>query len=564
MEIPKQNRNMFNQLSHISSISKPLYHKYSTLELSPRITTKSVKNIINEIRITDVFKIILQDCAYQAKDLPIHLQSDMLNRKLLIEKMQKVIVKYNYAQSSFHYAIYLMDIIYQKGKSKLSLEEIAIGSLFLSIKFNEDFLPISSLKTLTNLFEPYLYYSNDHLRKIEIGCLKVMNYDISIVTPYIALELILLRGVVFSSDKTNYDSVKTLKSTIATESRKQLEHFIRKTFLYSKYNPFLLTISIVCLIREKTGLNHWNEMFAMLYNIQEKKIRDLITFLDEISIEQYTDRLRKRLKNYKRKEIKVNTSSNINKFAPISISHSNHQKSIESYYRKSQRSTSASLDDTPSARYNIRTKSQVLPTEAKPRQQKASSYKPQFTCSSLDNQECGDYYKKIMRNKRKAPKLSNTRPNIFEKTTFAFSRKNSVLIRSSMNIEKAFSLTTMNNNPNAKLNKNNGSLCSINTTSKKLNSNNDLSEKYHKITNKINQMLMKRIKKRMSDSQEKHSKTFTLKESINQSFKNLNSSSEYLVIKQKTKKIMPYANGYRLRKSTISKHKTKNKNDVVI
>ena len=97
-----------------------------------------------------------------------------------------------------------MDYIFIKQdniiKYHLKNEDIILGTLFLSIKFNEDYINIPSLKDISNYIFPINYYSIDKLKITEIKCLQILNYQIIYYTNYDYLILFFNLNVNYSQE----------------------------------------------------------------------------------------------------------------------------------------------------------------------------------------------------------------------------------------------------------------------------------------------------------------------------------------------------------------------------
>jgi hypothetical protein len=109
-------------------------------------------------------------------------------RKYYIKKINEFFNKFKFKISTFYIFIFLMDYIFIKKdnaiKYHLKNEDIILGTLFLSIKFNEDYINIPSLKEISNYIFPSNYFSIDKLKLIEIKCLQILNYEIIYYTNY--------------------------------------------------------------------------------------------------------------------------------------------------------------------------------------------------------------------------------------------------------------------------------------------------------------------------------------------------------------------------------------------
>lgn len=403
-----------NYLSPIEQKSLTHPHRANTQQSNYFFQLNITRVFQDEIPINPISKEMIKKCSIQIQCNNTQFKfiiKDIKDkdRAFLIKKISKVIEKFSYSQFSYYSAIQLMDIIRQKIKIKLSIEDIAIGSLIIAIKFNENYNDICSLKAVQSAFESKFYYSNDLLRELEMLCLKCIDHDLNIVSPFIALEHIISRNILFPSDNPK-ESFKQLTERLSNEARELLGKIVKKTYMYIKYDAFLLSLSIICFIRHKNDMPKWNEVFVSLYSISLKDIMDCYWFIEGIIPKANSNHSQNIVitsdyqpfrdnntndnnhPNSKYKQIKVNVSSSLNELRLVSPS--NYQKTIDSYNWKSQRSTSASLDETPLVtKYPIRSNyshhnfnHNSTKTKLPNKKQVNLLYKPikKFLCSNID------------------------------------------------------------------------------------------------------------------------------------------------------------------------------------
>ena len=171
-------------------LSKLYSHKISDL------TKFSNENIIqyhftNNIQYISLFKAMIKSSNKLYENIKKNNLSwnyRVKKRKYYIKKINEFFNKFKFKISTFYIFIFLMDYIFIKKdnaiKYHLKNEDIILGTLFHSIKFNEDYINIPSLKEISNYIFPSNYFSIDKLKLIEIKCLQILNYEIIYYTNY--------------------------------------------------------------------------------------------------------------------------------------------------------------------------------------------------------------------------------------------------------------------------------------------------------------------------------------------------------------------------------------------
>lgn len=279
----------------------------------------NVRNIfLNMIRLSK-----FQEFSNFYKQLSKKEKSKRLN---LLETIKYFIEKHKIKNSIFLNTIFLFDILIKKNNSNLDLQQLSLGALILSIKFNNE-----STYNLTNNNFKYFgetEYSSEELAEIELTCLLILNHKLNYIQPINFLELFFLNGIVFITDK-----ILTEDSTLVYScSLILLEELMKMNNAYMKFNPFNISCSIVALCRHKFNLEIWPDFLGIIFKI------NLYDF------EETLDFVRESFKNFQIKfEYYNNNSENLNKKKNVrnesfSPSHSNTnninnlEKSQEKYY----------------------------------------------------------------------------------------------------------------------------------------------------------------------------------------------------------------------------------------
>ena len=264
---------IYNPIKNISSINKRL------------------NSIKDEITFGTLFKKMINSTDINRNKF-VKLKKETLpnikNRKDIIEKIFKVITIYKYSLSTFYLSIVLLDEIFIRNKySKkyfISNEEIALGSLILAIKCNEQENNCSiSLSQINYFYSSSIKIPKGRLKLLEILCLKKLNYNIYKITPYDYLNIFIKIGIIFNNEiqeNTNLNVVY-LNSKISNFSYEILDNLMRNSNEYFQIKSYLISLGILLYAKEK--IMHCNniEMFIYAYNISEKELLKTKNYVKE-------------------------------------------------------------------------------------------------------------------------------------------------------------------------------------------------------------------------------------------------------------------------------------------
>ena len=159
--------------------------------------------------------------------------SQLQNRSEIIKKVAKLVNKLKFHQGTYFHIINLIDIIFyeeQKKNTFLRPEQIALGSVALCSKYFEKDSKVPNLRLIQNAFEPLVYYPIESLKKLEINCLKKINYNLHFYTCY---------------DYLNFFICQTKNESKAKKCYEILNQIMRSSANYMKYSNKLLAIAIL-------------------------------------------------------------------------------------------------------------------------------------------------------------------------------------------------------------------------------------------------------------------------------------------------------------------------------
>ena len=254
------------------------YH-FSRINSTKLISKNNVNKKINNEDSKAIFEKMLYKANKLYKNQYIFINialNDEQNEKRydIIISIKNFIINNNINLNILYYIIYLFDIlIIKNNKYKLfsALEKIGLGALILSIKFYHENCTNSVIKNKKyKLLYPNRYYSMEEVTKIELLCLKLINYDLTEPSSINFIELFLGDEIIFKSgvnNNNNYiqnnDGLNSLKYTILTN----LENIMIYSNEYINYNPFHLSCFVIEYSRNIFNLENWPEIVCSTYDL---------------------------------------------------------------------------------------------------------------------------------------------------------------------------------------------------------------------------------------------------------------------------------------------------------
>ena len=243
--------------------------------ISESIPIKPHQNIIsNDINLHKIFLVQKASSQNINKIFDIKYNNNMLNlnRRKILYKIKEFLYLYNIDYKIYYKTILLYDIILIENENKkfLSNDEIALGALVLSVKFNYIENKMISIKKFLNLYDNRIY-TLEHLIKIERICLYLAKYHLTYNSPMCFLEFFFINGIIFNTDFIKEDNVNKLYNKVEII----LEKIMEESNNYLKYNFFYLICSIVAYVRENFELEKWPTPLQKIFGI------DFINFKKE-------------------------------------------------------------------------------------------------------------------------------------------------------------------------------------------------------------------------------------------------------------------------------------------
>ena len=242
---------------------------------------KPIQNIIpKDISLHKIF--VIQKACSQKINKKFEFLSDIdinnasFSRKKILNKIKEFILRHHIDYKIYYKTIILYDILLIENKYKklLSNEEIALGALVLSVKFNYIENKMISMKKFLELYSDKKY-NLKHLIRIERICLFLSQYYLNFNTPMCFLEFFLINGIIFSNDNIKHDNY----NKIYYQLEKILEGIMEESNNYLKFNFFHLACAIVSYARENFDLKKWpltlKKIFGIEYITFEKEYNSL-------------------------------------------------------------------------------------------------------------------------------------------------------------------------------------------------------------------------------------------------------------------------------------------------
>ena len=275
-------------------------HTKSLVNNTKPYPIKPSKNVIpKDLNLQKIFSNMLktsQDFTnyYSFSIIDSNLENN--SRRKLFKKIREYFISNLIEYKIYYKTILLFDIItIENEKIKLldSIEEIAIGALILSIKFNYDENKMFSMKKLLKFYGENVFTLNK-IFDIERKALKIINYFLNYSTPMCFLEFFLLNGIIYNIDELNQSDYHR----IYTKIENVLEKLMEESNNYLKYNFFYLTCAVVSYTRQIFHLERWplslKKVFSVDFSIFEKEYNTFFALREKL------------------KEIKPNNKNNYN------------------------------------------------------------------------------------------------------------------------------------------------------------------------------------------------------------------------------------------------------------
>ena len=302
--------------------SKFTYHKYFRKNNNSQAKTfhykekyippypiKPYKYIIpKDLNLQKIFSTMLKLSIEQAKYYSFSsILIDNNYRKIILKQIREYFLYSHIDYKIYFKTILLFDIILvQNEKYKLlnSIEEITLGALILSIKFNYDENKMFSMKKFVLFYGEQIFNLNDII-EIERKALKTINYFLNFASPMCFLEFFMLNGIIYNIDYLNQNDYYKIYNQIEVV----LDKIMEDSNNYLKYNFFYLACSVVSYCRNIFNLEKWPLSLKNVFSIDFNEFQSVYKANFEIKEKIVENENRKEIKTYNNKKNVYNNST---------------------------------------------------------------------------------------------------------------------------------------------------------------------------------------------------------------------------------------------------------------
>ena len=308
-----------DKFTSVKAIHKSNYSQQKSLRISSGITPYPIKpsqNMIpKDLNLQQIFTNMIKSSLDLSKkysssinNIDIDINVNDFSRKIILKKIKDFFLFYNIEYKIIFKTILLYDIITIENENRKflsSAEEIALGALILSIKFNYDENKMFSMKKFLKLYGEQVYSLSDIIA-IERKALLTISHFLNYTTPMCFLEFFLINGIIYNIDNLNKDNY----SKIYVEIENILQNIMEESNNYLKYNFFHLACAIVAFCREKFNLEKWpktlQKVFSVDFNLFQNEFRRFFTKNENNNNRIYENRTY----NYSNKKNNINGNNN--------------------------------------------------------------------------------------------------------------------------------------------------------------------------------------------------------------------------------------------------------------
>ena len=308
-----------DKFTYVKAIHKSNYSQQKSLRISSGITPYPIKpsqNMIpKDLNLQQIFTNMIKSSLDLSKkysssinNIDIDINVNDFSRKIILKKIKDFFLFYNIEYKIIFKTILLYDIITIENENRKflsSAEEIALGALILSIKFNYDENKMFSMKKFLKLYGEQVYSLSDIIA-IERKALLTISHFLNYTTPMCFLEFFLINGIIYNIDNLNKDNY----SKIYVEIENILQNIMEESNNYLKYNFFHLACAIVAFCREKFNLEKWpktlQKVFSVDFNLFQNEFRRFFTKNENNNNRIYDNRTY----NYSNKKNNINGNNN--------------------------------------------------------------------------------------------------------------------------------------------------------------------------------------------------------------------------------------------------------------
>ena len=192
-------------------------------------------------------------------------------RSTAINAVKYISTTYGLDEHIYHSSIYICDYLYLKMNFTEDVQLAAVVAVVLLTKYKYN-------GKTASVIEHEMIYKKEHYytryKDIEMKMLKCLNYDLSMLTAFDVLNVLLCNGIAFE------DEVSDMKEQIIDKMYLNcvihINNFVEKKN-YVNYSPIEIAFAIVVINRELYGLKReLHGIFSFIYNISENSYQGLL------------------------------------------------------------------------------------------------------------------------------------------------------------------------------------------------------------------------------------------------------------------------------------------------
>ena len=331
-----------DKFTYVKAIHKSNYSQQKSLRLTSGITPYPIKpsqNMIpKDLNLQQIFTNMIKSSLDLSKKYSSSINNNDIDtnentnnfssRKIILKKIRDFFLFYNIEYKIYFKSILLYDIISIENENKKLLsseEEIALGALILSIKFNYDENKMFSMKKFLKLYGEQVY-SLSEIIDIERKALLTINHFLNFTTPMCFLEFFLINGIIYNIDNLSKDNY----SKIYVEIENILQKIMEESNNYLKYNFFHLACAIVAFCRENFNLEKWpktlQKVFSVDFNLFQNEFKRFFIKKENNNNKMYDNKTY----NYSNKKNNINGNNNIFLLNFENLENDNNSNNIDS------------------------------------------------------------------------------------------------------------------------------------------------------------------------------------------------------------------------------------------
>lgn len=193
---------------------------------------------------------------------PLHYKKTYLNyRQSIIKEVKSFQTKYNFSYQTFFLVVHYLDFIYLNYPilSYGEILEIAIFCMILAVKFNEN---REKAYEIENQIKNKI---SSNFQKDEIYVLKLLNYNLNLMTSYNYVNVIMNFGFLYKGE-----NFSKKKMNIIYNQLDKMIYAFSESKKYIEMSPKQIALGIIGFSRESLGLVAFNDLMKIIFDCDEE------------------------------------------------------------------------------------------------------------------------------------------------------------------------------------------------------------------------------------------------------------------------------------------------------